>query len=577
MTSTLRSLAPAADAVSPLRTALAIWSLVAPLAAAVPGAAAAATAPADLVVLGAKIWTGQPARPEATALAVAGERIVAVGTDAEIRAFVGPATQAIAARGRRVVPGFIDDHTHFVDGGFELLGADLRMASSPEEFVRRFGEYAARVPAGRWILTATWDHERWPGAPLPRRDWIDPVSGDHPVFVSRLDGHMALANSRALALAGVTRETPDPPGGTIVRDPASGEPTGVLKDAAMGLVYSVVPPSSEAEIEDALRAAMRHAASLGVTSVQDITPWEHVPVMQRLRASGELTVRLYLRTPIASWERQRDLVATAGRGDAWLRCGGFKGFVDGSLGSTTALFFEPYADAPHTSGIFVDDWYPEGTLERRVAGADAAGFQVSVHAIGERANAEVLDLFARVAQANGARDRRFRVEHAQHLRRSEIERFGKQGVFASMQPVHLADDGRWAEKRLGHERSKDSYVFRSLLDAGARVGFGTDWPVAPLNPLFGVAAAVTRRTLDGQHPGGWHPHEKITLAEALHAYTLANAWAEFAEADKGALAPGQLADFVVLAADPFALAPEAIATIGVDRTVVGGRTVYERP
>jgi predicted amidohydrolase YtcJ len=269
-------------------------------------------------------------------------------------------------------------------------------------------------------------------------------------------------------------------------------------------------------------------------------------------------------------------VANEGTGDAWLRFGGFKGYVDGSLGSTTALFFEPYADAPDTSGIFVQDWYPEGTLERRVAGADAARLQVCVHAIGERANAELLDLFARAAKANGPRDRRFRVEHAQHLRKSEIARFGPEGVIASMQPFHLADDGRWAEKRLGHERSQDSYVFRSLLDAGARLAFGTDWPVAPLNPLYGLAAAVTRQTLDGKNPGGWHPEEKISVAEAVGAYTAGSAWAEFGEADKGVLAPGKLADFVVLSADPFAIAPEKIAEVVADRTVVGGKTVYAR-
>jgi hypothetical protein len=544
---------------------------------AAPTVAQSTASPADLVLTGARIWTGNPAQPEATALAVTGERIVAVGSDAEIRALAGPSTATIDGNGRRVVAGFIDDHTHFTSGGFDLLGADLRMASSKEEFVRQFGEYAARVPAERWITEATWDHERWPGSPLPRSEWIDAVSGDHPVLVSRLDGHMALANSKALALAKVTKETPDPPGGMIVRDPATGEPTGVLKDAAMSLVYAVIPPASEAEIEDALRAAMKHAASVGVTSVQDMTMWDQVPVMKKLRAAGELTTRIYMRTPIAVWEKQRDLIASTGGGDAWLRFGGFKGYADGSLGSSTALFFEPYSDAPETSGLFADDWFPEGSLERRVAGADAAKLQVCVHAIGERANAEILDLFARVAKANGPRDRRFRVEHAQHLRKSEIARFGAEGVFASMQPVHLPDDGRWAEKRLGHERSKDSYVFRSLLDSGARLGFGTDWPVAPLLPLYGIAAAVTRQTLDGKNPGGWHPEEKISVAEAVAAYTATNAWGEFAESDKGVLAPGRLADFAILSADIFAIAPEKIAEVVVDRTVVGGKTVHQRP
>ncbi len=536
-----------------------------------------AAKPADLVVLRGQIWTGDENRPQAEALAVRGERIIAVGSNDSIGSYVGPDTRIVDALGRRVVPGFIDDHTHFTDGGMELLGTDLRMAASPEEFVQRFGEFAARVPAGRWILFATWDHERWPGSPLPRRDWIDAVSGDHPVFISRLDGHMALANTKALALAGVTKATPDPPGGTIVRDEKTGEPTGVLKDGAMSLVYAAIPPFSGAEIEDALRAAMQRAASLGVTTVQDITMWEQWEVMKRLHDAGQLTVRIYARTPIATWKKQRDLVAAQGRGDDWLRLGGFKGYVDGSLGSTTALFFEPYADAPKTSGIFVEDWYPEGILEQRIGGADAAGFQVSCHAIGERANAEILDLYERVAASNGKRDRRFRIEHAQHLRAVDVPRFARLGVVASMQPFHLADDGRWADKRLGAERSKDSYVFRALLDAGAKVGFGSDWPVATLDPIQGLAAAVTRRTLDGRNPGGWHPDQKISVEEALRAYTATNAYAEFAEKDKGTLAKGKLADLAILSEDPFTIAPERLEQIQVTTTIVGGRVVYERP
>jgi predicted amidohydrolase YtcJ len=550
--------------------------LAAPLLALLGASALLAAKPADLVVLRGKIWTGDENRPAAEALAVRDGRIVAIGGNDEIAAYVGGQTRIVDAFGRRVVPGFIDDHTHFVDGGMELLGIDLRLAASKEEFVQRFGEFAAKVPAGRWILAATWDHERWPGSPLPRREWIDPVSGDHPVFVSRLDGHMALANSKALALAGVTKATPDPPGGTIVRDAATGEPTGVLKDAAMNLVYAAVPPFSEAEIEDALRAAMKHAASLGVTTVQDMTLWDGYPVMKKLHDAGELTVRIYMRTPIASWKRQKDLVAAGGRGDEWLRFGGFKGYVDGSLGSTTALFFEPYADAPATSGIHVDDWFPEGILEQRITGADMAGFQVCVHAIGERANAEILDIYERVAASDGKRDRRFRVEHAQHLRAADVPRFAKLGVVASMQPYHLADDGRWAEKRLGAERARDSYVFRALLDAGAKLGFGSDWPVATLDPIQGLAAAVTRRTLDGQNPGGWHPDQKISVEEALRAYTATNAWAEFAEKDKGTLTRGKLADLVVLSEDPFDVAPEQLEKIQAVTTIVGGRVVYER-
>ena len=542
------------------------------------GAAARAASPprpADLVVRNASIWTGEKAKPEAEALAVADGRLVVVGTAAEVAAWIGPATKVLDLGGRRVVPGFNDAHTHFVSGGFSLLGLDLRRTASPEEFARKIGEAAAKLPAGRWLHLGSWDHEVWEGAPLPRREWIDPVTKDVPVFLERLDGHMALANSRALALAGITKETPDPPGGEIVRDPATGEPTGALRDAAMNLVYAKIPPFSDAEYDEAVRAALREAARVGVTSVQDITQWEEIAALERARRRGELTVRIYMRTPLATWEKQRDRVKSAGAGDERLRFGGFKAYLDGSLGSTTALFFEPYADAPGSSGLLADDWFPEGILEQRVAAADRAGFQVSIHAIGERANALALDLFAEVAAANGERDRRFRIEHAQHLRPQEVKRFSELGAIASMQPVHLADDGRWAEKRLGAERAKGSYVFRSLADAGARLAFGTDWPVAPLDPFFGIAAAVGRRTLDGRNPDGWIPEQKLPLETALAAYTAGSAYAEFAEADKGTLAPGKLADFVGLSADPFSAPLDALPAIHAELTVVGGRVVYD--
>ncbi|MDQ1347190.1 MAG: Amidohydrolase family protein, partial [Acidobacteriota bacterium] len=319
----------------------------------------------------------------------------------------------------------------------------------------------------------------------------------------------------------------------------------------------------------------------GITSVVDFGNWPEWPlfaewpVYQRARAAGKLTVRVSFRTPISLWEAQRDLVQAQGRGDEWLSLGGFKGYADGSLGSTTAIFFEPYSDAPGTSGLFASDMFPEGELERRIAAADAAGFQTSIHAIGERGNAAILDIYARVAKTNGPRDRRLRIEHAQHLRQSDVARFAGLGVVASMQPYHAADDGRWADKRLGAERSRDSYVFRSLLDAGARLAFGTDWPIAPLDPMLGVAAAVTRRTLDGKNPGGWHPQEKISVAEALAAYTSGSAYASFTESDKGSLAPGKLADFVLMSEDPLAVAAEKLETVHAVLTVVGGRVVFD--
>jgi predicted amidohydrolase YtcJ len=465
---------------------------------------------------------------------------------------------------------------HWLSGGFALTNVDLRDAASPEEFARRIGDFAKTLPRGRWILGGDWDHEKFPGAPLPTRDWIDPVTPDHPVFVSRTDGHMALANSLALKLARIGKDTPDVPGGVIVRD-AKGEPTGILKDAAMGLVEAVIPPRSWDEKLAAARAATEHAARLGVTSVQDMSADGDVGLYQFLLERGELKTRIYAVRSILSWETLAQAGVRAAFGNPWLRIGGLKGFADGSLGSSTALFFEPYADAPNTRGLLFDQMLPEGAMLRRVEAADRAGLQVMIHAIGDEANYRILELFREVAEKNGPRDRRFRIEHAQHLRPGEIPRFARQRVIASMQPYHAADDGRWCDKRIGPARSRYTYAFRSLLDAGATLAFGSDWTVAPLNPFEGLKAAVTRQTLDGKHPNGWVPEEKITLEEALRAYTVGSAVAEFQEHLKGTLTPGKLADFVLLDRDIFRTDPAELDRANVWLTVVDGKIVWESP
>ncbi len=536
---------------------------------------AAVLAP-DLLILNAAVRTLDPARPQAEALAVAGNRIVALGRTDELRSMAGPGTRVIDAGGRSVLPGFNDAHVHWLSGGFALTNVNLRDAATPAEFIRRIGEFAKTLPKGRWILGGDWDHEKFPAAELPTRQWIDPVTPEHPVFVSRTDGHMALANSLALQLARVTRDTPDVPGGVIVRD-EKGEPTGILKDAAMGLVEAVIPPRSREEKLAAARAATEHAARLGVTSVQDMSADEDVGLYQLLLQRGELKTRIYAVRPILSWETLAKTGVRAAFGDPWLRIGGLKGFADGSLGSSTALFFEPYADAPQNRGLLFDQMLPEGAMLRRVEAADRHGLQVMIHAIGDEANYRILELFREVAEKNGARDRRFRIEHAQHLRPSEIPRFARQGVIASMQPYHAADDGRWCDKRIGPVRSRYTYAFRSLLEAGATLAFGSDWTVAPLNPMEGLKAAVTRQTLDGRHPGGWVPEEKISLEQALRAYTVGSAIAEFQEHLKGTLAPGKLADLVLLDCDIFRIAPSALDRVKVLLTVVDGKVVWESP
>ncbi|MBK9167844.1 MAG: amidohydrolase [Bryobacterales bacterium] len=528
---------------------------------------------ADLIVINAAVRTMDPARPRAEAIAVRAGRIAAAGTNAEIRAHAGPATRIVDAGGRLVLPGFNDAHVHFLSGGFQLSNVDLRDADTPEEFSRRIGAFAARLPSGRWILGGNWDHENWPGSPLPTKEMVDRVASNHPVWIRRLDGHMALAGSSVLRLAGITRDTPDPPGGLIVRDPG-GEPTGVLKDAAMDMVSRIVPEATWEEKLAAARAATDYAASLGVTSVHDLSAGTDVGVYQELLVRGELKTRIYAVSPLPAWERLARTGLRAPFGAPMLRVGGLKGFSDGSLGSTTALFFDQYLDEPGSRGLPSDQMLPEGAMLKRVVGADRAGLHVMIHAIGDRANHEVLSIYEQAARENGPRDRRFRIEHAQHVRRRDLPRFANGGVVASVQPYHIIDDGRWAEKRIGAERARTTYPFRQFLDLGVRLAFGSDWTVAPLNPLLGIYAAVTRRTLDGKRPDGWVPEEKISLSEALHAYTAGSAYAEFAEKEKGTLAPGKLADLVILSEDLFVIPPERIDGVRVLLTMVGGEIVF---
>ena len=556
------------------RAAPAIDTVTAPHSAQRPPPAG----PVTLAVVNARVWTGDARRPWADALAVRGERIAAVGSSAEVRKLAaGTAARVVDARGQMLVPGFVDAHVHFVDGGFRLAGVQLRDARTREEFVARIAAFAATAPEGSWITGGDWDHQGWGGA-LPERSWIDAVTPLHPVWVHRLDGHMALANSLALRLAGVTGESPEVAGGTIVRD-AAGEPAGVLKDNAMPLVGRAVPPAS-AELGDrALDAAMAYVARQGVTSVHNMGSWSDLALFERAHQAGRLRTRVYAAVPLDGWERLRDTVAERagrdggdGRGDAWLRIGALKAFADGSLGSHTAAMLRPYADAPGDSGLFVTT--PED-LHARTAGADRAGLHVIVHAIGDLAIRTQLDVFERVSREHGARDRRFRIEHAQHLDPADVGRFAALDVVASMQPYHAIDDGRWAERVIGAERSRMAFAFRSLLDAGARVAFGSDWFVAPPVPLDGIYAAVTRRTLDGAHPGGWVPEQRITVDEALRAYTAAGAHASFEEGEKGTLERGKLADFALVDRDLTRVPPESIRDARVTLTVVGGRVVHE--
>jgi predicted amidohydrolase YtcJ len=529
---------------------------------------------ADIVFLHAKIWTVDPALPRAEAVAVAGERILAVGTYAGIKNHVGPKTRLIDVGGKLVLPGFIDNHTHFMNGGFQLQSVNLRYAKDEPEFVRLIKERAEQYP-GRWITGGDWDHDTWPGGRLPTRELIDPVTGTTPVFISRYDGHMALANSVVLRLAGVSRQTPDPPGGTIVRDHVTGEPTGILKDEAMSFVWKHIPDPSETEMLEAARLALAEARKFGLTSIQDVSSDADIAIYRRLRDACELTSRMYCRLPAQEGHRLIAEGITAGNGDSWVKAGFLKAFADGSLGSTTALFFDPYLSDPSTRGL-ASDILLDGRLATWILQGDRGKLQLSIHAIGDSANSAVLDLFEKAVEANPAWDRRFRIEHAQHVHPKDFSRFARLGVIASVQPYHAIDDGRWAEKRIGHERCRTTYAFKTFLENRIRLSFGSDWTVAPLNPLLGIYAAVTRRTTDGKNPEGWFPDQKISVEEAVKAYTLNNAYAAFEEQEKGSITVGKLADFVVLSDNIFVIDPVRIAEVSVEVTVVGGSVVYQK-
>ncbi|HEY2854725.1 MAG TPA: amidohydrolase [Gemmatimonadaceae bacterium] len=534
-------------------------------------ASAPTSAAPTLAVVNARVWTGVAKRPWADAIAVSGERITLIGTSAAVKKLASSSTRVVDAKGMMVVPGFIDSHVHFISGGFGLSSVQLRDAKTPAEFIRRIKAYAATVPAGTWITEGNWDHEQW-GGELPRRDWIDSVTPNNPVWINRLDGHMGLANSAALRAARVDASTSDIAGGTIVRG-ADGAPTGILKDNAQSLIDRAVAEPSPEVADRAVDAAFAYLAGNGVTSVHNMGTFDDLAAFERAHKAGRMKTRIYAVVPLAQWQQLADTVSARGRGDAWLHIGGLKGFVDGSLGSHTAAMLQPFTDAPNDTGLFVNT--PEHLYEW-TSGADKAGLQVIVHAIGDRAIRTQLDIYQRVEREDGPRDRRFRIEHLQHIAPADIPRVAALGVTASMQPYHAIDDGRWAEKVIGHERAKTTYAFRSLLDAHARLAFGSDWFVAPATPIEGIYAAVTRRTLDDKNPGGWIPEQKISVDDALRAYTQGAAYAEFAEREKGALAPGMLADFVILDRDLTKIAPETIRDTKIVMTVVGGKPTFER-
>ena len=526
------------------------------------------------------VWTGDDILPMVTAIAVTDEYIIAVGDDEKILSMADQETDKIDLLGRFVSPGLIDNHVHFISGGLQLSRVNLNDANTKEIFQERLVKFDKILPNGAWILGGNWDHELW-GGQYPDKSWIDEVVYERPVLIDRLDGHMALANSKALDIAGINSNTMDPVGGIILKD-ENNEPTGILKELAINLVSELVPELSKNELDKALDVAMDYALSLGVTQIHDMGSWKDLETYKRNHDKDKLKIRIKIYPWYTNWKKIIKYVNKNGPGDDWLRWDGIKGMMDGSLGSRTAWMSKPYLSDPlskeketvSTLGIIT----LEDTLDFKqiLREKDKADIQHAVHAIGDRANDWILDEYAKIKKELGIKDRRPRIEHSQHLSVSALNRFASENVIPSMQPYHLYDDGCWAHKRIGHDILSRTYVFKTLIESGANLTFGSDWTVASLNPMTGIYASITRRTRDGKNPKGWFPEEKIDVQDALKSYTINNSYAAFWDEKTGSIVAGKYADFVVHSENLLEAEPEKILYSKVLRTVVGGRDfLYE--
>jgi len=528
----------------------------------------------DFILINGTIWTGDPAAPRAEAFAARNGVIMAAGSTDEIRRLAAPETGLFDAGKQFVIPGFTDSHTHFVIGGLSLFEVDLNAARDRDSFQAIIRRHDSRLPPGEWMCGGGWDQSRWTPPELPGRQWVDGVCPDRPAYFIRQDMHMALAGGRALERAGIDKRTPDPDGGRIDRDPQTGEPTGILRDAAMRLVERVIPKHDEKAYLRAVEAACGVARSRGVTSVHDVSGMEHLEFLDRAAQEEYFTLRLRSFPPLRFWKSVSEIRGQLAADAKKFRICGVKAFTDGSLGSRTALFFEPYADAPDAYGLPNDIMFPEGNLLRLVLDADKAGLQTIIHAIGDKANAQLLDIYRQVCEINGSRDRRWRIEHAQHVRDEDIPRFRELGVIASMQPYHCIDDARWIETRIGAERCRNAYAFKSFLDAGVPMVFGSDWTVAPMDPVKGIAAAVNRIPVGGAEP--WRPEQRIPVEEALKGYTVNPPWSVFEERFAGSLSPGRAADCAVLSRNLLEMPPGTIPETAVAATIFNGRVVFRK-
>jgi predicted amidohydrolase YtcJ len=529
----------------------------------------------DLVLTNGKVITLDPEHPEARAVAIRGDRIAAVGDDKEIRALAGPRTRRVDLRGATVLPGLIDAHGHVTSLGERLASLDLRGVASVEEVAERVRRRAGEpLPAGAWITGGGWDQNLWPGEQFPDHQPLTAAAPDRPVLLRRVDGHAAWANRSAMAAAGIDRRTPDPEGGRVVRD-ARGEPTGVFVDNAMTLLERAQPKPDRAQIKAWIRLALERCAVAGLTEIHDagVSP-DQVAAYRELADEGALPLRVYLMWDGTTTDPIEPLVAQDPfvnyRGRVTLRA--VKLMVDGAMGSRGAVFFEDYADAPGTRGLFVTS--PE-EVERRTALALSRGYQVCTHAIGDRGIREVLSAYERALRTVPAGDRRLRIEHLQAVSPEDVSTLKRLGVIASMQPSHATSDMYWAEERIGASRGRGLYAWRWVLDLGIPIAAGSDFPVDPEQPLVGLHSAVTRQDLKDWPSGGWHPEQRMSLQEALQAYTSGAAYAAFEEKEKGRIAPGAWADLTILAEDLRAIPPERIPAVQVRGTIVGGEIAHD--
>lgn len=527
---------------------------------------------ASLVITG-KIFTGLDSPAFVEALAASEGKILATGTRKEIKKYIGPETRLIELKDGVAIPGLIDAHTHFSSGGRSLIELSFRGVDSVEKVQQMVAEKIKELPPGTPVFGREYDHTLFPGQKWPTKEDLDKVSPQNPVVIRRVDGHSAWLNSLALKISGIDKKTRDPFGGEIVRDPRTGEPTGILKESAMGLIKVRSEIKSTPE-EDILRA-LDHARKLGLTGVQADVGLRELEIYKKLNAEGRLTLRVYAWLPIEGIDQYIKMGLRQGQGDDYLKVGFLKAFIDGTLGSGTALMFEPFADDPTKSGL---PQYPEEVFYDLLEKAYANDFQVGTHAIGDKGINWVLNAVERAQKKHGKKDLRFRVEHAQVIRPEDFPRFKELGVIASMQPTHCTTDMRFCEIRVGKERSRYAYAWRTLLDNGAVLAFGSDWPVEPLDPRRGLYSAVTRKNIEFDFPqGGWFPEQKLSLAEAIKYFTWGSAYASFEENLKGTLEPGKLADLTVFGRDIFSAEPKEILTAPVTYTIVGGKVVYEQP